>query len=139
MTCTECGADLPSDETCRDRFHVLLAAESHNQELARMHGLTVLTYHVQHPSLTKPWYQAWGYEILRRSFGQRQDWWDVLKGVQQHAHSATFQQWKRNYGPILPRGVVIAMPLCGTAGISATAPKITRAVHRRRSQSLVRC
>lgn len=58
MECAECGAMLPGDETCQDRFHALLAAEVRNPELLHVHGLTVLTYHLQHPSLTKPWYQA---------------------------------------------------------------------------------
>jgi hypothetical protein len=52
LICAECGASLPGGETCRDRFHALLAAEAENVDLARIHGLTVLTYHLQHPSLT---------------------------------------------------------------------------------------
>ena len=42
MRCAECGADLPGDETCQDRFHALLLAEQHSREAAEMHGLTVL-------------------------------------------------------------------------------------------------
>ena len=49
MRCVECGADLPGDETCEDRFHALLLAEQHSREAAEMHGLTVLMYHFQHP------------------------------------------------------------------------------------------
>jgi hypothetical protein len=33
-----------------------------------MHGLTVLTYRVQHPHLTKPWYQIEARDALRRVF-----------------------------------------------------------------------
>ncbi len=78
MEYRECGAALPGDETCQDRFHALLVAEQHNAGLARMHGLTVLTYHLQHPSLTKAWYQAAGYDTMRRGFGQGRDWWEAL-------------------------------------------------------------
>lgn len=49
MYCAECGADLPGEETCLDRFHALLAAEKPGNEAAQMHGLTVLTFMVQHP------------------------------------------------------------------------------------------
>jgi hypothetical protein len=74
MRCAECGAGLPGEETCGERFGALLAAEEGNEELRRLHGLTVLTYHLQHPSLTKPWYQLWGAEVMRRAFGQGEDW-----------------------------------------------------------------
>lgn len=118
MTCAECGAALPGDETCQDRFHALLAAESDNAELARMHGLTVLTYHVQHPSLTKPWYQEAAYDILRRSFGAEEDWWEVLQEGRRYFHSDTFQQWKREYGPVLSPEIV-THPIPGELTIAA--------------------
>jgi hypothetical protein len=50
-----CGAVLPADEGCTDRFHLLLAAEQHYPDSAAMHGLFVLTYYAQHPSLSKLW------------------------------------------------------------------------------------
>jgi hypothetical protein len=78
MHCHECGADLPGTETCKDRFHALLAAEATNDELRRMHGLTVLIYYLQHPSLTKPWYQEYGARVLRRVFDRGERWQDVL-------------------------------------------------------------
>jgi len=81
VRCAECGADPPGAETCEGRFHALLAAEVENAELARMHGLTVLTYHLQHPSRTKPWYQAFGAEVMRRAFGQGEDWTEALAAV----------------------------------------------------------
>jgi hypothetical protein len=106
MTCAECGAELPDGESCLDRFHALLAAEHHNAELLRMHGLSVLTYHLQHPSLTKPWYQAAGYDVMRRSFGQGRDWFEVLQEGRGYLHSNGFQQWKRNYGSTLAPEIV---------------------------------
>ena len=32
MECGECGAVLPGEETCLERFHALLAAEQDSQE-----------------------------------------------------------------------------------------------------------
>ncbi len=81
MRCGECGAALAGEETCFERFHALLAAEAQNAELRRMHGLTVLTYHVQHPSRTKPWYQVFGAEVMRRAFGRGEDWTEALAAV----------------------------------------------------------
>ena len=78
MRCGECGAEIAGDETCLARFHSLLAAEVDNEELGRMHGLTVLTYHLQHPSLTKPWFQLFGADVFQRVFGQGEDWGNVL-------------------------------------------------------------
>ncbi|MDP9366077.1 MAG: DUF5946 family protein [Chloroflexota bacterium] len=81
MRCAECGADLPGAETCEGRFHALLAAEVENEELARMHGLTVLTYQLQHPSRTKPRYQEFGAGVMHRAFGGGEDWTEALAAV----------------------------------------------------------
>lgn len=81
MRCLECGAELPGEETCGERFGALLAAEVENEELRRMHGLTVLTYHLQHPSRTKPWYQSWGAEVMRRAFGAGEDWVGAIEAA----------------------------------------------------------
>lgn len=53
MRCAECGAALPGPETREGRCRALLAAEVENAEVARMHGLTVRTDHLPHPSRTK--------------------------------------------------------------------------------------
>jgi hypothetical protein len=45
----------PGDEGRMYRFHLLLAAEQHHSEAAVMHGLFVLAYYAQHPSLSKVW------------------------------------------------------------------------------------
>jgi hypothetical protein len=50
-----CGAVLPGDEGSTDKSHLLLAAEQHYPESAAMHGLVVLTYYAQHPSMSKLW------------------------------------------------------------------------------------
>src|SRR5215212_4235945 len=74
MRCDECGAEFPGNETCLAHFHALLAAEVDNEELRQMHELTMLTYHLQHPALTKPWYQIFGSGMLQRVFGQGENW-----------------------------------------------------------------
>ena len=111
MRCDECGAELPAEETCLDRFHALLAAEADRNELARMHGLTVLTYYLQHPSLTKPWYQRYGADALRRVFGQGEQWLDVLmehhpRGVGRRRSAAAMAALKATGGPGMPDWVI---------------------------------
>jgi hypothetical protein len=88
MRCDKCGAEFSGDETCLARFHALLAAEVDNEELRQMHGLTVLTYHLQHPTLTKPWYQNFGAGVLQRVFGQGDDWGEVLMETHPPEHRA---------------------------------------------------
>lgn len=63
---------------CIDHFHALLAAEAENAELRSMHGLTVLTYYAQHPSLTKPWLQVSYRSTLYRVFALDEPWSSVL-------------------------------------------------------------
>lgn len=100
MRCAECGATLPGAETCEERFHALLAAEVEHEELARMHGLTVLTYHLQHPSRTKPWFQVFGAEVMRRAFADGGDWREALAAVAGRAggYDRDRERW-RQVGP----------------------------------------
>jgi hypothetical protein len=123
MVCTECGAILPGDETCRDRFHALLAAEVHNTELMHVHGLTVLTYHLQHPSLTKPWYQAAGYDLMRRMFEPGRDWQEVLMaGQRQGTAQREAARWKQSYGSVMPPEVVTE-PVAGEMTVADIDPE----------------
>ncbi len=85
MGCAECGAELPGGETCLDRFHTLLAAEQDHPEAAAMHGLFVLTYYAQHPSLCKPWLRAAQREAMREVFGEGRDWREVLSWAEDRA------------------------------------------------------
>lgn len=118
MRCAECGAVLPGDESCLDRFHALLAAEVDNRELARMHGLTVLTYHVQHPSRTKPWIQVAGYAALRRAFNEGQDWLQVLREENQQAR---VNRLKASVGATMPPGIATG-PVEGELTVAAVDP-----------------
>jgi hypothetical protein len=85
LRCPECEAELPGGERCVDRFHLLLAAEQHHPEAAAMHGLFVLTYYAQHPSLSKPWLRAAQREWLREIFGEGKDWREVLSWPEDRA------------------------------------------------------
>ncbi len=126
MRCNECGAEIEGDETCLARFHALLAAEVDNEELRRMHGLTVLTYHLQHPSLTKPWYQQFGARVFQRVFGQGEDWGDVLmethpRGIGRRADAAV-ARLKAGAGSTMPNRVVLH-PIAGEVTIAAIDPE----------------
>lgn len=78
MRCAECGAELPGEERCKVRFHALLAAEWEHPEAAATHGLFVLAYHAQHPSLCKSWLRAAHRETLREIFGKGRPWREIL-------------------------------------------------------------
>lgn len=97
MTCPECGAPLGKGESCADRFHALLAAEVHNAELRRVHGLTVLVWHVQHPRRTKPWYQAFAADVLRRAFAGGGDWRSALEEVSERpgGYDRVGERWQQ--------------------------------------------
>jgi hypothetical protein len=129
MRCEECGADIPGEETCLDRFHAVLAAEVENDELREMHGLTVLTYHLQHPSLTKPWFQVTGAETMRRVFAGGEDWGGVLmevhpRGVGRRRSAARVARMKAASGAIMPDWV-IARPIQGELTIADIDPTAT--------------
>ena len=49
--CPECGAAWNDSVTCTDHFHQLLFWEDENPANGEVHHLTVLCYHLQHPSL----------------------------------------------------------------------------------------
>ena len=109
MRCEECGADLPHDETCAGRFETLLAADFGGvAEAFDVHGLTVLTYQLQHPSGVKPWYLAFGYDLMRRIFGQGEDWRQALTEVRQN--KADVARWKMMVTSIPPEVVMHPVP-----------------------------
>jgi hypothetical protein len=49
--CPECGAALPDETTCETYFHQMLFWETENPANWAVHHLTVLCYHLQHPSI----------------------------------------------------------------------------------------
>ena len=126
MRCQECGADPSDDSACLDHFHALLAAEVHNEELRGTHGLTVLIYHLQHPSLTKPWYQVYGRQVMRRAFGAGEDWGDVL--MESHPRrigrraDAEVARLKAAGGSTMP-GWVVTRPIAGESTVTTVSPE----------------
>lgn len=52
--CPECGAPWPNAVTCQEYFYQMLFWESENPAYGEVHHLTVLCYHLQHPSLYSP-------------------------------------------------------------------------------------
>lgn len=90
-----------------------------------MHGLTVLIYSLQHPSLTKPWYQIFGSEVMRRVFGDGERWGDVLmeshpKRIGRRA-DAEVARLKAAGGAEMPDWV-IAQPIAGELTVTAVSP-----------------
>jgi hypothetical protein len=126
MRCAECGADPPGEATCLDCFHAFLAAETDNAELRGMHGLTVLTYHLQHPSLTKPWYQVYGKDVMRRVFGDGEEWGDVLMethpGRIGRRADAEVARIKAAGGSTMPEWVIIG-PIAGELAVTTVSPE----------------
>ncbi len=123
MGCPECGAELPGGETCLGHFHALLAAEVDNDELRRMHGLTALTYYLQHPSLTKPWYQLFGARVMRRVFADGEDWGEVLmethpRGVGRQQADAAVARLKADAPSVMPDWV-ITRPIAGESTVTS--------------------
>ena len=62
--CPECGAVHLDDATCETDFHQLLAWESEDPQRWEVHHLTVLCYHLQHPSLYSPETLTGGLQLL---------------------------------------------------------------------------
>ncbi len=123
LHCEECGAALADGGTCIDQFHALLAAEAYSDVLRQMHGLTVLTYYLQHPSLTKPWYQAFGRQTMRRIFVDGENWLTVLleehpRGVGRQRSAAAIARRKAAGPDDMPEWVV-TRPIPGELHVTA--------------------
>ncbi len=50
-TCPECGARHDDNQTCNDDFNTLLGWETEDIEKWQVHHLSVLAYHLQHPTI----------------------------------------------------------------------------------------
>ena len=72
QSCLECGALLSNGVTCQDHFHQMLYWEAEDPARGVVHHLTVLCYHLQHPSLYSP-------DGLRHALGLLEDF--VVHGV----------------------------------------------------------
>jgi hypothetical protein len=52
--CPDCQADLGENKSCESYFHQMLFWEHEDSANWRVHHLTVLCYHLQHPALYSP-------------------------------------------------------------------------------------
>ena len=107
----ECGSALPESGACIDHFHALLAAGAENAELRGVHGLTVMSCSLQHPSLCKPWRLESGRDTLRRIFGDGEPWGSVLleehpRGVGRQCSAKALAKRKAAVGAEIPIWVV---------------------------------
>jgi hypothetical protein len=64
--CKDCGAILADGALCEGYFHQMLFWEAEEPANGRVHHLTVLCYHLQHPALYSPEGLAYGRQLLRR-------------------------------------------------------------------------
>ena len=89
MLCQECGANLPGEESCLDRFGALLAAErdaaGEITAAFTVHGLLVMTFYLQHAGgigYTKRWMVDGAERALRQIFQEGRDHAEVLPAGQ---------------------------------------------------------
>lgn len=90
-----------------------------------MPGLTVLTYHLQHPLLTEPWYQVFGAGVFQRVFSDGEDWGEVL--METHLRrigrraDAAIARLKAAAGPTMPSWV-LSHPIVGELTVATIDP-----------------
>lgn len=95
--CPECGAPWSAGRTCSDDFHQLLAWEFEDPRRWEVHHLTVLCYHIQHPSLYSPGGLHGATELLAQFLEQRLSTEEVRRRIRRQVDSG-----KRS-GPITAR------------------------------------
>lgn len=95
--CPECGAPWPEGRTCSDDFHQLLAWEFEDSRRWEVHHLTVLCYHIQHPSLYSPSGLRGATQLLGQFLEQRLSTGEVRRRIRRNVDSG-----KRS-GPITAR------------------------------------
>ncbi|MBX3059717.1 MAG: hypothetical protein KF770_24975 [Anaerolineae bacterium] len=68
--CPECGAVLPTGQSCQDLFDQMLLWEWEHPPLGEVHHLMVLCYHLQHPHLYSPEGLAYARRLLAQFVAQ---------------------------------------------------------------------
>jgi hypothetical protein len=92
--CPECGADWNDGKTCRDHFDQMLAWEFEDPVGAgAKHHLTVLCYHLQHPSLYSPEGLEYGKNLLVRFLDGGIPPGEMRKQIRDQVNSST-RKWK---------------------------------------------
>jgi hypothetical protein len=64
QSCPECRAKWSDARTCEDAFHQALTWDFEDPRAGSVHHLTVLCYHLQHPSLYSPEGLRYAKELL---------------------------------------------------------------------------
>jgi hypothetical protein len=128
MRCRECGAELPGDETCLDRFGALLAAEIDDEgnmtEAWKAHGLTVMTFYLQHAGgsgYTKRYMVEAAEKAMRQIFEEGRDQADILPVGQRAARQRAVAEMKAAPGAHDPITTIIG-PLPGELTIATLDP-----------------
>lgn len=91
--CPECGSVWHDEETCQQHFHQMLAWEHENPANWAVHHLTVLCYHLQHPSLYSPEGLNGAMQLLERFLEQGATPQDVRR-QQYAAMNSRNRSWK---------------------------------------------
>ena len=91
--CEECGAAQPEGRTCQDDFHTLLGWETEYPGYGVVHHLTVLCYHLQHPSLYSPEGLEYAKGLLVDLLGNGKTTEDVRRENRRRVSSAN-RTWK---------------------------------------------
>ena len=128
MYCKECGASLPGEEGCYDRFGALLSAEREEAgnltEAFYFHGLTVTTYYLQHAGglgYTKRYMVDGAEQALRRIFSEGRDQAEVFPTGQRAVRQQAAAQAKAAPGANYPITTVVG-PLEGELTIASIDP-----------------
>jgi len=85
--CPECGAPTPEGRTCADDFHQMLAWEVEDPRRWEVHHLTVLCYHIQHPSLYSPRGLQGAMQLLSQFLEQRLSTEEVRRHIRRQVDS----------------------------------------------------
>ena len=129
MICPECGAALPGEETCSDRFGALLSAERDEDgqptEAAYAHGLTVMTFYLQHAGgigYTKRYMVDSASVAMRQIFIEGRDQAEVLPVGRRAERQKAAATAKAQPGANDPITTIIG-PLAGELTITSLDPE----------------
>ena len=91
--CPECGAALADGASCETDFHQLLFWETENPANWAVHHLTVLCYHLQHPSLYSQDGLEGGKELLTAFVRDGKSPTEIRQNSRDKVNSSN-RQWK---------------------------------------------
>ena len=110
--CPECGAEWRDGLTCDDHFYQMLAWDFENAEDAwSVHHLTVLCFHIQHPSRYSPEGLQGALELLDDAVNKGLTAADLREKVAPLADSATRTTHILSHGTAASHGRTINWPI----------------------------